>query len=63
MSEVMDLNDINERDEEREQIKVDADIERTFRCSWCGAEWMKSELVIIDDIKLCKVCHEILIRK
>lgn len=59
MNETMELNDINENDDQ-DRIRRDEDKEYFFRCKWCGTEWPKSELVIVDGVKLCKVCNEII---
>ena len=73
MNEIMDLNDINERDEDKsllndakmldESLVNKLNKEEIFKCKWCGTDWNISELVIVDGVKLCKVCNEKLLEK
>ena len=64
MSELIELNEINKNDEQKEELKKETDrIKETFRCKWCGTDWDRSEIREIDGVYLCKICLEELGKK
>jgi hypothetical protein len=67
MSEISELNDINELDYDREDLKLEADLiseyadQNKVSCRWCGTLHRESELVIVDkeiNLRLCEECCE-----
>ena len=73
MSELTDLNYINQQDEERsllndakmmdEALVNKLNKEETCKCVWCGIEQLKSDMITVDNIYLCKVCNKKLLEK